>query len=357
MLVLSLTVFFCFPVFGAAQYPQETISETINGVGIYCTIDYRGFETSTYVGDFLPLKPRYTTTTTNTGSYTNETVYGKVHMFIETATVYHVSLTIRNRNDKIAVADLNNFQFKATGVTFNNALVGVCIRNSINADVYNVDYNDSNTNLYLSFRSVPSLTLQPDEQIDIQFDFCFIADYNNTGSLTDAPYLGTSAECISGNLGMTLNAKPSAFTLYTVEEYADTYESFWSYLIRALRSLSQHSEYDGTETNSAEVSSGSSDVTDTSDTIHASEAQWYQQNSTDIEATGLSNFQFSNNQITGLGGVRSDFNSLWSALSGWTLVYVFSLTLSLGILILRHLPRKITSNGHYGGGKSHASNN
>ena len=172
MSVVCMAVF-CLPVTAAASYPQESgsgaiVGTTTDGVTYYWTVDYRGFETSTYVGDFMPLKPHWTTTNNNNGSATNETIYGKVHMFVETATVYHVSLTIRNRTSKIAVADLNDFQLRANAVGFSKYPVGVCIRDSINADVYNVDLNDSSNNFYLNFRSIPALTLQPDEQIDIQ---------------------------------------------------------------------------------------------------------------------------------------------------------------------------------------------
>lgn len=345
LMSVALLAVFCFPVSAAASYPQESgsgaiVGTTTDGVTYYWTVDYRGFETSTYVGDFMPLKPHWTTTNNNNGSATNETIYGKVHMFVETATVYHVSMTIRNRTSKIAVADLNNFQLRANAVGFSKYPVGVCIRDSINADVYNVDLNDSSNNFYLNFRSISALTLQPDEQIDIQFDFCFIADYNSTGSLTDNPYIGTSSEAVSGNLGFSLTEKPSTFALYTIEEYANTYESFWSYLIRSLQRIISNNETPYQEVNSAatDVGNDSNDVSDTLDTVHAQEQQWYQQNTTAIESTGLSNYQFSNNQKDGLAVAVTQFTDLWSALGDWSTIYLFTLTLSLATFILRHRP-------------------
>ena len=344
MSVVCMAVF-CLPVTAAASYPQESgsgaiVGTTTDGVTYYWTVDYRGFETSTYVGDFMPLKPHWTTTNNNNGSATNETIYGKVHMFVETATVYHVSLTIRNRTSKIAVADLNDFQLRANAVGFSKYPVGVCIRDSINADVYNVDLNDSSNNFYLNFRSIPALTLQPDEQIDIQFDFCFIADYNSTGALTDNPYLGTSSEAVSGNLGFSLPNKPSTFALYTIEEYSNTYESFWSYLIRSLHRIISNNETPYQEVNSAatDVGNDSNDVSDTLDTVHAQEQQWYQQNSTAIESTGLSNYQFTTNQKDGLSVAVTQFSDIWIALGDWNLIYIFTLILSLATFILRHRP-------------------
>lgn len=339
MSVVCMAVF-CLPVSAAASYPQESGSGTINGVSYYWTVDYRGFETSIYDGDFLITKPHVSLTDISTGQTGNITNYGKVHMFVETATVYHVSMTIRNRNDKIAVANLNDFQLRANALGFSKYPVGVCIRDAINADVYNVDLNDSSNNFYLNFRSVPALTLQPDEQIDIQFDFCFIADYSSTGSLTDNPYIGTSSEAVSGNLGFSLTSAPSSFSLYTVEEYANTYESFWSYLIRALQRIISNNETPYQEVNSAatDVGNDSNDVSDTLDTVHSQEEQWYNANSSAIEATGLSNYQWSTGQALGLNAVVGQFTQVWNSLGDWTLVYTFTLILSLATFILRHRP-------------------
>lgn len=80
------------------------------------------------------------------------------------------------------------------------------------------------------------------------------------------------------------------------------------------------------------------DNTQTEDTIHAQEQQWYQDNETAINAVGLSNYQFTGDQTSGLTGVTSQFTSLWNALDGWTNVYIFVLTLSLATFILRHKP-------------------
>lgn len=80
----------------------------------------------------------------------------------------------------------------------------------------------------------------------------------------------------------------------------------------------------------------SNDVADVSDSNHIIEESYYSANASAIEATGLSNYRFSNEQNNGIGKVADDFMLLWNALGSWNGVYIFSLTMALATFIMRH---------------------
>ena len=96
--------------------------------------------------------------------------------------------------------------------------------------------------------------------------------------------------------------------------------------------------YEEVESAASAVQDDSNDVSDTLDTVHSQEQQWYQQNSVAIESTGLSNYQFTNNQKDGLLVAVTQFSDVWTALGNWNLIYIFTLILSLATFILRHRP-------------------
>lgn len=89
---------------------------------------------------------------------------------------------------------------------------------------------------------------------------------------------------------------------------------------------------------SDDLISQSDDVSDLSDDIHSQEQVWYNQNSQAMESVGLSNYRYSQQQYNGILGVTFQFEQLWNALGSWTLVYIFTLLLSLATFILRHRP-------------------
>lgn len=158
---------FAFPVSAANAYWTGSGSGTINGVSYYYTVDYRGTAYDNY-----DRNTRITamTATQNGGSYTYSITNSNTYSY-ERSDVVHISMTIRNRNTKIAVADLNNFQLRYTG-TLTSVPDTIGVVNWANADVYNIDYNPtaSSPSLQINFRSTESLVLMPDQQLDIQFD-------------------------------------------------------------------------------------------------------------------------------------------------------------------------------------------
>lgn len=85
------------------------------------------------------------------------------------------------------------------------------------------------------------------------------------------------------------------------------------------------------------------DITSKSENAHIQEQSYFTQNAQAIRDTGLSNYRFNGDQENGIGSVSHDFTLLWNALGGFNSVYIFSLTLSLALMILRHVPGVIRS--------------
>lgn len=80
------------------------------------------------------------------------------------------------------------------------------------------------------------------------------------------------------------------------------------------------------------------DLQNQEDAIHQQEAQWYSDNQTAIEATGLGNYQYNNGFISTFGIARQQISMLWTALGDWTYVYYLVFLFGLATYILRHEP-------------------
>lgn len=324
---------FCFPVSAAQQYPQKTSSAS-GDVSAYCTIEFRGFATDEFSLNFWDNR------NANGAYYESAELYAPVR--------FHVSVTLRNRSSKIQVADLNNFRLSVSGFnvasSFSSSLFfdfyGITFLDASGVDVYDVSYNNSsNTAMAWSvdFRDRNSLVLEPDEQRDYSFDIYIPAYYRNQ-SPTPLPSVGLSATTFnSSTWGIT---QVPTFTAYTIEEYANVQEGWWSYLVRSLQRIVNGNQgpYEEVEDGANDLADSATDSSSVLNDIHAQEEQWYNANSSAIEATGLSNYHWSTGQALGLNAVVGQFSQVWSALGDWTLVYTFTLILSLATFILRHRP-------------------
>lgn len=69
---------------------------------------------------------------------------------------------------------------------------------------------------------------------------------------------------------------------------------------------------------------------------HSTEQSYFTQNQSNLEATGISNFQFDSNISSGLSGITSDFSDLWNALGEWKFIYTFTLLIGLATFLIRH---------------------
>lgn len=333
-----LAVCFVAPVSAAQYYPQKTFSSTVDNVSHYGTLECRGYE----VVDF-EVEPSTPSSV--------DVLPGDIICSL----VLHMSFTIRNRSDKIAVASLNNFIIKSSN--FYTQLLGwvgntsyllgyssIYVSNSSNVDVYDISFNSSasgsdpaNT-FTISFRSTEPLVLEPDQQLDMQFDLCI--PFSETWNAT--VQWGNNFYSYFNSSTWTLGTLPS-YTLYTVSEYASSYEGFWPFLLRYIESINarlyqDEDDYNAVEDDAIDVGNSAGDANYGLETVGEQEHQWYEDNTLAISQTGLSNFQYSQDQVSGISHVVGQWQQVWSALGSWSVVYQFVLMLSLATFILRHRP-------------------
>lgn len=90
--------------------------------------------------------------------------------------------------------------------------------------------------------------------------------------------------------------------------------------------------------NSTAVNNDADQVAVQMQNVHQQEMQYFQDNQDAIAATGLNNFQFNQNHISAFTMITTQFTELWNALGDYTLVFIFTLLLSLATYIIRHEP-------------------
>lgn len=95
--------------------------------------------------------------------------------------------------------------------------------------------------------------------------------------------------------------------------------------------------YSQNVTQSQTVTNESSSLETTSDNVHTQESSYYTQTNTALSNTGLSNFSFSPNVIGGLGKAKDQFTYVWNKLGDYKDVYLFSMTLAIALMIIRHV--------------------
>lgn len=80
----------------------------------------------------------------------------------------------------------------------------------------------------------------------------------------------------------------------------------------------------------------SQDVTNTIDNQHQQEASYFEDTQDAIENTGIRNFQFDAQSISGLHGIRDDFDAVFLSLGNLKSYFIASLTIGLALSIIRH---------------------
>lgn len=333
-----LAVCFVAPVSAANILTQTSGSASVGDVSIYWTIDYRGYQ----ISDSDTYYTAYQQSSGSTSAW--KFSYGNISVNLP---IYNFSLTIRNRGNTVAVADLNDFQFLGTNIYSFPDTVGFLIYDESNCNVYNVDFNNSSNNLYFNFRSTESLILEPDEQIVLSFYFSFCQFETHTGNNNTTPpdpsswtTFGSSPLTLSK---FTLSSMPTTYSTYTMDEYIEDKEGFWPFLLRYIKSINarlyqDEDDYNAVEDDAIDVGNSAGDANYGLETVGEQEHQWYEDNSLAISQTGLSNFQYSQDQVSGISHVVGQWQQVWSALGSWSVVYQFVLMLSLATFILRHRP-------------------
>lgn len=105
----------------------------------------------------------------------------------------------------------------------------------------------------------------------------------------------------------------------------------WSLLYRIYNSMNT-----GNDSVIDNANQATSDLED----LHAQEQALFNQNKDTLNASGISNFNFDQDINGGLTGFRTLFERLWEALNPYTTVYIFSMLLSLALMIIRYRPPK-----------------
>lgn len=94
--------------------------------------------------------------------------------------------------------------------------------------------------------------------------------------------------------------------------------------------------YDEVSPSSSGLQNNSNGLNNQNDSNHQTELSYFNQTNQALSNSGIQNYQFSNDQINGVGSVSNDFTYVWNALGNWNTVYIFSITLSLALVIIRY---------------------
>lgn len=190
-----------------------------------------------------------------------------------------------------------------------------------------------------------NLAIQRSGTWTFQFTIHFLY-YYDLGSLNGTTYpqiLGTSFDQYKNYISINsiTIVSPTEWVWSNVDAYADQNITLWQIKER-VSSIYNHlfnrdTSYSDVSSESSSLDSSSSAATTQSDTNHQTELSYFNQTNTALNNTGISNYSFNNEQIGGIGSVSNDFTSVWNSLGSWTSVYIFSLTLSLGLAIIRHV--------------------
>lgn len=115
-------------------------------------------------------------------------------------------------------------------------------------------------------------------------------------------------------------------------------------------------QYTANSQNAQNLTSATQSTDQTISNIATNEDTWFTQNDQALQATGITNFNYTPTVMSGMSVISDQFTRLWLAIGDWNFVYTFSMMIGLVMLILRHNPqRKKSSSSGSGGGKSNAT--
>lgn len=140
---------------------------------------------------------------------------------------------------------------------------------------------------------------------------------------------------------LSMNNAPNNPTHNTVNNFINN-NSFPNSVIAyldgiATRMFQFFDSYNSNASGSTAVTNESNSLETQSDAIHTQETGYYTQTNTALANTGLSNYQFSSDVVGGMGKVKDQFTYVWNKLGNYNVVFIFSLTLSIALMIIRHV--------------------
>lgn len=322
--LVVVCLFLYSPVtYAAQQFPHKSGSAA-GDVAAYYTIEYRGLE------EFLP-----------------ETEDSIAYVGF----VFHVSYTLRNTSSEIQVANTTNFRLTVQGFQYMNGNTNRCdykrltVKNAVNCDVNDLNYNNASSNttneFYMNLFPTFSLVLEPEDKVAFSFDVVLpvLSGPAYSPPLSDAQYATILSSTSWSSSVWNFTDNPT-FTGYTVEEYASAKEGFWPYLLRALQKLVNGNQ---TPYQDSDVVGQGQTVTDNSiaaeqdlGDLHQSETGFYETADDALADVDFESFEYDASTTGGLNWFNDRFTDIWNNLGSFAVVPVFSMLLSLAVMILRH---------------------
>lgn len=287
--------------------------------------------------------PQYFSVSHNTGLqyfYMTASIYSG-NSYIETDNIdhfdeYHVFERVVPITISLAMENYYSYAVAQTGAQTNTALVITDLLPRDQRISYTIGEYDSNV------FDIPRVADIGSGNYDL-----LVFDYKNAGRPTNSAYCGLVPigsnhstfviyAHIRGDAQLVLNSSMTISSSYTFQ-ITDIYLKSTDMMLSDIYSY-LNKEDQSVEDQADDVTDDAQDIATQIETVHQQEMQYFEDNQDAIEATGLSNFHFNNNTISAFTMITNQFTSLWNALGDYTLVFIFTLLLSLATYIIKHEP-------------------
>lgn len=391
LLVCTLLVFIVSPIFGDVIRPSATINDSYNLIDTTVTLYVAGYSSDPYIKDYQWASNLYYTQDVHSNSSGNiVTTLASVGSSSDSFVVCvdtQIGLRINNNTDYNVILSHNRIS-GALNITHTLSSIGNSddgwYISSMSDNISYINFSANNLIVY------PASSYQYNNQIMVPAHGSFACYFTVTSvrasesfkTLAAASGQGyttppvtpaqASASFVVTSLSYTkqfptginsftndtvtydadINSNAILNRVSEIETIVSTYQTYLSNISSKSNSINSNvqSILDAytSNTQGAQNLVNDTDSNDQKlDTIHQNEAQWYSQNQQAIESTGLSNFEFSTDQVTGLTGVFSLFQRLWNSMGEYTFVITFTLMMSFAAFFLRHRPIKATTGNNY----------
>lgn len=186
-----------------------------------------------------------------------------------------------------------------------------------------------------------------DHDLDVSdyFTITGVAKQNNGYSIVGGELRSNFASVVRWNAynnEYNLQIFPDVDKVYKGDQFVLTYDFYIVYSVTSgwvywqTGTLAVNSMVSGTYDTEDNIQEQSQSIKDTTNAIHQQESQWFAQNGQALQSVGLSNYNFGSDASSGIGGVTNDFTDLFNSLGKWNAIYIFSMTLTVALTIIRY---------------------
>lgn len=133
--------------------------------------------------------------------------------------------------------------------------------------------------------------------------------------------------------------------LESIDAELDTQTEILNVVSTRLHSISDNVQgiydllYDSLHDESSQLSNESQEVAEQIMQREDSERYWNDKNTENYQAIGLDNFSFSSGIVSGISLVGTIFTNLWNSLGDYTIIFTFSLTLGVALVVIGRVSR------------------